>query len=516
MLMRVKPTVGRWRRTAMAIHGRHQSTTKPDSKLKERFVSVDRSGLKQPHLHALLKDNTHVQALGRHKKATKENELTRFLHSLIAVRGPITVAEFMRHALSHPVHGYYMKRDVFGTKGDFTTAPEISQMFGELVGVWCIATWQQMGSPSQIKLIEVGPGRGSLMEDFVRTAKQFPAFYKALEVHMVEISPALKELQQTKLQATAAADGGFRLPNNGPAIYWHDELTHVPEGPTLFIAQELFDALPVHQFEYTDKGWCERLIDIDDTRENEDHFRFVLSPGPTPATRVYIGKEKIVTPDIQVSKPSTPNESKDPKDILDNLNASAARITAHLEALEKEDSVDVVPVLSPGVQVGDRIEISPVGIALVQEVARRIDTHGGAALVVDYGRDHPSEVSLRGIQHHQFVSVLREPGDVDLSIDVDFSTLKRYATDETRVRAYGPIGQGEFLKAMGIEHRMAALFQNASEEMQETIYDAYERLVDPDQMGTIFKAMALVSDKVVGDPVGFTPLIDEASHGHHD
>ncbi|RHY29972.1 hypothetical protein DYB32_004718, partial [Aphanomyces invadans] len=341
-------------------------------------------------------------------------------------------------ALSHPVHGYYMKRDVFGTKGDFTTAPEISQMFGELVGVWCIATWQQMGSPSQIKLIEVGPGRGSLMEDFVRTAKQFPAFYKALEVHMVEISPALKELQQTKLQATAAADGGFRLPNNGPAIYWHDELTHVPEGPTLFIAQELFDALPVHQFEYTDKGWCERLIDIDDTRENEDHFRFVLSPGPTPATRVYIGKEKIVTPDIQVSKPSTPNESKggrlDPKHILDDLNASAARITAHLEALEKEESVDVVPVLSPGVQVGDRIEISPVGIALVQEVAKRIDTHGGACV----------------------------------------------------------------------------------EEMQETIYDAYERLVDPDQMGTIFKAMALVSDKVVGDPVGFTPLIDEASHGHHD
>ncbi|RHY42733.1 hypothetical protein DYB34_012084 [Aphanomyces astaci] len=480
-------SVTRWRRgLTAAVHGRHLSSKKPGAPLKERFVSVDRSGLKQPHLHALLKDNTHVQALGQQKKAANENELTRFLHSLIAVRGPITVAEFMRHALSHPVHGYYMKRDVFGTKGDFTTAPEISQMFGELIGVWCVATWQQMGSPSHVKVVEVGPGRGSLMEDFVRTAKQFPAFYKALEIHLVEISPALRELQQTKLLAVKTSADSFRLPMDGPAICWHDDLSHVPEGPTLFVAQELFDALPVHH-------------------DNPDHFRFVVSPGPTPATRVYIGKEKIVTPDVQlpVKSANVSNPSKNPQDILDDLNESAARITAHLEALENESSVEVVPVLSPGVQVGDRIEISPLGIALVQDMASRIAKHGGAALVVDYGRDHASEVSLRGIQHHQFVSVLREPGDVDLSIDVDFNTLKRYATAEPNVRAYGPIGQGLFLKEMGIEHRMAALFQHASEETQENIYDAYERLVNPDQMGSIFKAMALVSDKVVGDPVGF-------------
>ncbi|RHY08972.1 hypothetical protein DYB36_002784 [Aphanomyces astaci] len=238
-------SVTRWRRgLTAAVHGRHLSSKKPGAPLKERFVSVDRSGLKQPHLHALLKDNTHVQALGQQKKSANENELTRFLHSLIAVRGPITVAEFMRHALSHPVHGYYMKRDVFGTKGDFTTAPEISQMFGELIGVWCVATWQQMGSPSHVKVVEVGPGRGSLMEDFVRTAKQFPAFYKALEIHLVEISPALRELQQTKLLAVKTSADSFRLPMDGPAICWHDDLSHVPEGPTLFVAQELFDALP--------------------------------------------------------------------------------------------------------------------------------------------------------------------------------------------------------------------------------------------------------------------------------
>ncbi|KAF0683778.1 Aste57867_24162 [Aphanomyces stellatus] len=471
--------------------------TNPKSTLKERIVSVDRSGLKQPHLHSLLKDNAHVKTVA---KKAKENELTRLLHALIAMRGPITVAEFMRHALSHQQHGYYMKRDVFGTQGDFTTAPEISQMFGELIGIWCIATWQQMGSPSHIKIVEMGPGRGSLMEDFVRTAKQFPAFYAALEIHMVEISPALRQIQQTKLGAvqTNDDDASWRLSSTGPSIAWHEDLAQVPEGPTLFIAQELFDALPVHQFEYTDKGWVERLVDIDESPVSDDHFCFVLSPGPTPATRVYIGKEKIVTPDAQLMKNMPQNAS--PQDILANLNAAAV-IAEKLEKEEKEEAP--APVLSANVQVGDRIEICPLGIALIQDMAKRIGAHSGAALVVDYGRDHPSEVSLRGIQNHQFVSVLREPGDVDLSIDVDFSTLKRYATEGGDVRAYGPVGQGQFLTEMGIEHRMAALFQNSSEETQEAIYKAYERLVDPNQMGSIFKAMALVSGKVTGEPVGF-------------
>ncbi|KAH9114574.1 hypothetical protein AeMF1_011344 [Aphanomyces euteiches] len=490
MLTRVSRTnlLSRWRAAWTVV----RPFSSDESKLKERFVSVDRSGLKQPHnIHALLKDNPQVKSV---VKQSKENELTRFLRSLIALRGPLTVAEFMRHALSHPLYGYYMKRDVFGSKGDFTTAPEISQMFGELVSIWCIATWQQMGSPSHVKIVEMGPGRGSLMEDFIRTAKQFPAFYGSLEFHLVEISPALREIQQNKLMAVES-DGKWQLPQNGPSIYWHEEIAQVPDGPTLFIAQELFDALPVHQFEYTENGWCERLVDINESPVSEDHFCFVVSPGPTPATRVYIGKEKIVTPETIKLKNLPQNAS--PQEILDSLNAS------------EEPKTKDTPVLSPDVQVGDRIEICPLGIALIQEISRRIGTHGGAALVVDYGRDHPSEVSLRGIQKHDFVSVLREPGDVDLSIDVDFSTLKRFATADDTVRAYGPIGQGLFLKEMGIEHRMAALFKNASEETQENIYAAYERLVDPDQMGTIFKAMALVSNNIQGDPVAFSNTSQE-------
>ncbi|OWZ23838.1 hypothetical protein PHMEG_0001200 [Phytophthora megakarya] len=396
---------------------------------------------------------------------------------MIEVKGPLTVAEFMTRALSHPDHGYYMKKDVFGSQGDFTTAPEISQMFGELIAVWCVATWQQMGMPEHIKVVEMGPGRGSLMSDFLRAAKSFPPFYNAIEIHMVDVSPAMQKIQQETLKCEpvedkTAPENTMQLPDNGPTVRWHADFANVPHGPSLMIAQELFDALPVHQFEYTERGWCERLVDIDfedvhqfeytergwcerlvdiDFEDGGDHFRFVLSPGPTPATRVYIGREKLFDPSMALS----------------------------------------------------HIEISPVSIALVQDMAKRISQSGGGALIVDYGYDHPSELSLRGIKSHEFVSVLREPGDVDLSIDVDFATLRRFATAEPKIKSSGPVGQGAFLKNMGIEHRLAMLLQNTeSEKVQQDLFSSYERLVEPDQMGTIFKAMALTHEDV-GEPVGF-------------
>lgn len=235
-------------------------------------------------------------------------------------------------------------------------------------------------------------------------------------------------------------------------------------------------------------GWCERLVDVD-YEDGEDHFRFVLSPGPTPATRVYIGREKLF----------------DPSAILPALSRGEQAATAvpqRLDVFAANDS----PVTTAEAQVGDRIEISPVGIALAQDLAKRVSQHGGGALLVDYGHDRPSPASLRGIQHHEFVSVLREPGDVDLSIDVDFATLKRYATMEPGVVASGPIGQGRFLRHMGIEHRLAALLQSCGddEKQAEELFSAYERLVEPEQMGNIFKAMALTRTDV-GEPVGFEP-----------
>lgn len=151
-----------------------------------KYLSVDRSALKQPSAAWTSNLGGDINA---DKKKSQENALVHVICSMIEVKGPLTVAEFMTRAVGHPDYGYYMKKDVFGSQGDFTTAPEISQMFGELIAVWCVATWQQMGTPSHVKIIEMGPGRGSLMSDFVRAAKSFPPFYDALEIHMVDISP---------------------------------------------------------------------------------------------------------------------------------------------------------------------------------------------------------------------------------------------------------------------------------------------------------------------------------------
>lgn len=157
----------------------------------------------------------------------------------------------------------------------------------------------------------------------------------------------------------------------------------------------------MHQFEYTAKGWCERLVDVD-YEDGEDHFRFVLSPGPTPATRVYIGRQKVFDPSAMPAQMPSAMASEP-------LLADRAD---HIKRLDIHDGSSAI--MTASAQIGDRIEVSPTGIALAQDIAKRISQFGGGALIIDYGHDRPSELSLRGIKSHEFVSVLREPGDVDL------------------------------------------------------------------------------------------------------
>ena len=127
------------------------------------------------------------------------NALEREIRALIETQGPISVSRYMALCLAHPEYGYYTSRDPFGVEGDFTTAPEISQMFGELIGIWCAEVWRLMGSPSRIALAEVGPGRGTLMKDALRAAKVMPGFLNAVELHLVETSPVLQEKQREAL-----------------------------------------------------------------------------------------------------------------------------------------------------------------------------------------------------------------------------------------------------------------------------------------------------------------------------
>ncbi len=191
-----------------------------------------------------------------------ETPLLPIVRQLIAAQGPIPVASYMALALGHPRHGYYVTRDPFGARGDFITAPEISQLFGECLAVWCALVWDAMKRPLSLRLVELGPGRGSLMADLARTLDRIaPKLASGATLHLVETSPVLRRAQESALSGRNAA--------------WHARLDEVPEGPLLLVANEFFDALPVQQFLRTGEGWCERLVDW-----NEAAQRLVFRAGP--------------------------------------------------------------------------------------------------------------------------------------------------------------------------------------------------------------------------------------------
>jgi NADH dehydrogenase [ubiquinone] 1 alpha subcomplex assembly factor 7 len=322
----------------------------------------------------------------------------------------------MALALGHPRHGYYITRDPLGSAGDFTTAPEISQMFGELIGLWCVDAWQAMGAPRAFRLVELGPGRGTLMADLLRAASLVPAFGAAASIWMVETSPVLARLQQRTL---AAID---------PPVQWTDHLAHVPDGPTLVVANEFFDALPVRQFQMTATGWRERMVGL----EGE---RLILALAP------------------------------------DAPGAIASDL----------------PRVAP---VGAVAELSPDSLNLMADLAGRIASAGGAALIIDYG---PAESGLgdtvQALKGHAFADVLAQPGEADLTAHVDFARLA-HAARCAGAQAWGPVGQGEFLHLLGIGTRAARLAARGGKAAGE-IAAAHARLTAPDQMGTLFKVLAL-------------------------
>ncbi len=188
--------------------------------------------------------------------------------AIIADGGPIGVDRFMALALGHPALGYYRTRDPLGAAGDFTTAPETSQMFGELIGAWAAAVWQTLGAPAPVRLVELGPGRGTLLADALRAARGLPAFFDAIDLHLVETSPVLREAQRTRLAAC------------GRPTAWHDALEAVPPGPALVLANEFFDALPVRHYVQGPRGWHERLVGLSQASEG---LVFGLAPEPEPA-----------------------------------------------------------------------------------------------------------------------------------------------------------------------------------------------------------------------------------------
>ncbi|MDP4538273.1 SAM-dependent methyltransferase [Qipengyuania sp. DY56-A-20] len=337
-------------------------------------------------------------------------DLAEAFARLIRSGGPIPVARFMGESNAR----YYAARDPLGATGDFVTAPDISQMFGEMVGLWLADLWVRAGRPADAVYAELGPGRGTLARDALRVMRG-----QGLEpqVHLVEGSPALR-----KIQAEALHEAVF-----------HDDLGSLPEDrPLLLVANEFLDALPVRQLVRTEAGWRERMVALagEDAAEG-----FVFTAGTQP-----------------------------------------------MDAAVPEAWRDAPP--------GTLVETCPGAAAALAEVARRLTAQGGAALFVDYGHlAARNGSSLQAVREHAKVDPLAYPGTADLTAHVDFATLAEIAK-AGGVPWIGGTTQGSFLSALGIDARARAL-SAAAPDRAEDIAVALRRLVHVDEMGKLFKVLAL-------------------------
>ncbi len=353
--------------------------------------------------------------------------LSEIIRGVIQEKGPISVERYMGLALGHPEHGYYMTRDPFGASGDFTTSPEISQMFGELIGVWAAEVWLAMGRPKPVLLIELGPGRGTLMSDALRAARVAPEFRSAIDVRLVETSPALAAVQRDTLLSA------------GAPVAWAQSLEAIPQGPAIIIGNEFLDALPVQQYVFTRGGWRERLVGLD------RHGRFAFTVADVPEVSIL--------------------------------------------GLAREGSI---------------IEVNPSAHRIARDVGARLARGQGAALFIDYGHAVTGiGETLQALRAHKPVNPLDDPGEVDITAHVDFASVSRAAA-AAGAAVYGPVDQGDFLNALGLQRRAQTLQERASPQMVEEIGGAALRLAGKreGEMGALFKVLA-ITPRSASMPPGF-------------
>jgi SAM-dependent MidA family methyltransferase len=339
---------------------------------------------------------------------------------LIEATGPVPVNEYMALCLFDPRYGYYMTHEPFGRHGDFTTAPEISQMFGELVAVWLHSAWDAIGRPLPATFAEIGPGRGTLTKDMLRTlSKLDPGLVAQADFALIETSGRLMEIQKKTLEGASARIG------------WHASVETLTNAPLFIVGNELFDAIPVRQYLKTGAGWRERAIGLD----NDDNLIFVAGAG-----------------------------ALDP-------------------SLLPPDAADAPE--------GAIVELAPARSALMRAIAERIARNGGAGLFIDYGYEKPAiGDTLQALLKHAYDGPLTHPGEADLTAHVDFAALV-VAARHAGLKAHLS-SQGNFLIRMGLLERAGSLGANADEATRERLSGEVERLAGPDQMGTLFKVLAVV------------------------
>lgn len=355
------------------------------------------------------------------------NPLLNIIKEHIAESGAMSVSDYMELCLAHPEHGYYMKHNPFGREGDFITSPEISQIFGEMLGLWAADVWMQLANLPHYQgqkwlLAEMGPGRGTLMKDALRATKNVPHFHESVAVQMIETSPRLANEQYHTLKGVH------------PNIQWIDRLEELPKQPLILIANELFDALPIKQFVQTETGLVERKVGWNEAEE----------------------KLEFVTQSAGLS-------------------------------LAKNDSQSNLPI-------GAIVESCPAAREVMGRLSDHIKKYGGAAILIDYGYIGPAQSdTLQAMKAHAFAGVLDEPGSADLTAHVSFNALKEVAENKG-LRTFGATPQGEFLTRIGAELRAQTLMKSATREQSAQIISGLQRLIAPEQMGMLFKVMAVGAD----------------------
>ena len=350
------------------------------------------------------------------------------IKTIIRHNGPLSVTDYFAICLADPQHGYYITREPFGRTGDFITAPEISQLFGEMLGIFMVHAWQRHGSPTEnIRLVEIGPGRGTLMLDMLRViSKLAPPLFEAAHVHLVETSERLRGVQRVTLESYSSK------------ISWFGDFEEVPEGFTLLVANELFDAIPIRQFIKTPTGFRERFVTLD----ANDELSFSVGVAS-----------------IDPSLLPTPHGN------------------------EPEGTV---------------FELAPARQAVMQTLSERLRHHGGTAAIVDYGTMSTSYGdTLQAVLKHQFDDPLAHPGEADLTSHVDFEDLAKVAL-AAGAHINGCLRQGDFLYGLGIAERASKLAKEKTFEQQKLIAAAVDRLAGEGagKMGELFKVLAISSPDV--------------------
>ncbi|XP_063700110.1 protein arginine methyltransferase NDUFAF7 homolog, mitochondrial [Culicoides brevitarsis] len=384
-------------------------------------------------------DKPRERKIQPNKVDEKPFSLSDHIKARIKFGGPITLAEYMKEVLVNPNNGYYMNRDVFGHQGDFITSPEIGQIFGEMVAIWCLTEYQKLGSPSPLQIVELGPGRGTLMQDILRVMSKFELI-KEFSIELVEISPFLSKAQALMLCVSSKEVSGEKhyregKTGSGVNVRWYRSYDDIPDGFTILLAHEFFDALPINKLLRDGDKWREMLIDIDP--DNEKQFRYIQSREETPVSKLF------------------------------------------KQLCHKDESRDVVELCLEA----DRI---------LRNVAKKFEENGGFGLIMDYGHWGEKGDTFRAFKNHKLHDPLVDPGNADLTADVDFRQMQQSCTAEDRLITFGPVEQGTFLQRMGANVRLENLLKNAqNEEQKSALKSGYEILTSEKQMGKRFKFFSM-------------------------